>query len=268
MSDRSWNAIDARIYDEDWSTLAILICQQIIVKCPNQYGVYKLPTGFLKRFFNGMLADGQPTVDQAIQELVDDGVVRLFGETVWIVNKWGRDKYSGIGTNQVGAVRYLAEHYPDVVPDFCTKYGLSTLLGGTSESESDSEPDTDTEPEKKKTLPSKSDGGNSKPKKAYVPIEDRKAKTPVSKLVKYWHVRYRDIHGIGYTGDMRAMSGQAANLVKRNKADLLAAGINCLLTSEEHAKFRPHTWDHFVKNASTYILEAKEAGYEPGFYID
>lgn len=114
----------------------------------------------------------------------------------------------------------------------------------------------------------KGNGKPQPPKKPYVPIEERTARTPTQRLVKYWHVRYEQIHQIKYTGDAAKMGGQAATLIKRNSAEELAAGVNFLLSSKEHAQYSPHTWDHFVKNASKYILEAKEANYEPGFFID
>lgn len=109
--------------------------------------------------------------------------------------------------------------------------------------------------------------GNGEPK-PYIPIEQRKANTPGAKLVKYWHVRYEQIHRVKYSGDIVRMGGQSATLVKRNTAEDLAAGVNFLLSSTEHEQYHPHTWDHFVKNASKYILEAKDANYEPGFFID
>jgi hypothetical protein len=155
MADRTWNGVDARILDEDWSRMAILVCEQILIKCPNQYGVYTLPRGSIKRFFEGLIAPGHPSVDDAIQELAEDGVIKLYGEIVWIVKKWGRDKYSKAGTNRKGAIDYVAEHYPEVAPDFEAKYPLSgdlvrtkTLKTRTSDSESDS----DTDPERPKKV--------------------------------------------------------------------------------------------------------------------
>ncbi len=114
-------------------------------------------------------------------------------------------------------------------------------------------------------LPSNPDGGKKKagkPKKKRLPIEERKANTPGQKLVKYWHVRYLAIHGTHYSGDIVKMGGQIATLLRRpHSMEDLACAMNYLLSEHEHGKFHKHNFDHFVKKASDYIIEAKEAGY-------
>lgn len=104
------------------------------------------------------------------------------------------------------------------------------------------------------------DGSKSK-KKARVPIEEREAKTPNAKAVKYWHVRFEEIHGFKYSGDIVKMQGQISRLLKRNELNRACCAMNYLLTEKTNDKYSPHTFDHFIKNASLYMVEANEAGY-------
>ena len=153
MSDRTWNQIDAKLYEEDWSQGAIIVASCLLSRCPNQYGVYDMPWGFLRMFFKGLYTRNE--IEGFALEWESSGFVKFYRDrsVVWIRKKWKRSKYHNVRNNQVGAIKYLVEHYPDVVGDFTELYGLSMDLVPTkweqkgskvptSDSESDSESDS------------------------------------------------------------------------------------------------------------------------------
>lgn len=149
MADRTWNAVDSRLYEEDWTQAAIIIMGIIIAKCPNQYGVYKLPLGFIRRFLQGVFVPEQPSIDAAIKEIAKEKAIKLYDDrVVWIVKKWGRDKYSQIENNRKGAIDYLVANFPNVVADFETKYPIKAtkpLKRGTSDADADADADSDSD---------------------------------------------------------------------------------------------------------------------------
>jgi len=124
MSDRTYNTVDICIYDEDWSEPALIVAKMLLTKCPNQYGIYKMPWGFLKKTYNNHFTHEE--IETGVEELINDGMIALYDDrkVVWIKNKWGRDGYSGISNNQLGALRHIKEHFPSVYADFQQEYDL------------------------------------------------------------------------------------------------------------------------------------------------
>ena len=263
MSDRTWNPIDARLYEEDWSQGAIIVAACLIARCPNQYGVFDTPIGFIKMFFKGAYTTLE--IDGFMCEWEQSGFIKFYDDrrVCWICKKWKRDKYNGISTNQVGAVRYLAEHYPDVVQDFVTMYGLSTNLVPTKTPKPPtSDSDTESEPEKKEQeLPAVAAEPIKPPaKKKGTPIEDRVMKNPPGKLVQQWFRRYLKVHDVKWSGDIARMGGQAKTLLRDHSEDDLLIAM-AYLFDKPKGQYNPHTWDFYVRKISDHIVEAREAGY-------
>lgn len=148
MADRTWNAVDISIWDEDWSELAIGIAIQIITNCPNQYGIYDLPLGSIKRYWR-MLGQDAPAIKAAIEELMAADFIRIFGNgKVWIVKKFKRELHHLVNPKYRSGVASFIENYPEIKPDFEALYvsyysgtsikPVSNLLD-ISDSESDTE---------------------------------------------------------------------------------------------------------------------------------
>jgi hypothetical protein len=285
MADRTYNAIDAKLYDEDWSKGARIVAGVLIARCPNQYGVFDFPMGFLKDFFQGIFTPGE--LMAFAQEWEASGFAKFYRSrsVIWIVKKWKRtgkpsDKHwQGLEAHLIG--------FPEVRDDFLSLYE-HYWNGVVSPSEPhrnplpspshppvnpDSESDSDSDSEKKTTnlRPPNGDAGKKplvlvgdkpKAKKPYIPIEEREAKTPGAKLVKFWHVKYREVHGTAYSGDIKRMGGQVTTLLRRNSLEDICIGMAYLLKDCEHDQYHKHSFDHFVKKASDYIIEAKKAGWE------
>lgn len=169
MADRTWNSIDKSIYDLDWPELSILVWEMILACIPNEFGVYDLPLGKIKRFFKFAFTDSQ--IVEAITYIESTQSMKLYrnGQVVWICSKWKRNKWNSTETNVVGALRDIKEKYPEVFSDFCTKYQLSThsvptktLLWGGYGGTPDPEPDP--EPEKENIILPASPSPKAKPK--------------------------------------------------------------------------------------------------------
>ena len=264
MSDRTWNPIDARLYEEDWSQGAIIVAACLIARCPNQYGVFDTPIGFIKMFFKGAYTTLE--IDGFMCEWEQSGFIKFYDDrrVCWICKKWKRDKYNGISTNQVGAVRYLAEHYPDVVQDFVTMYGLSTNLVPTKTPKPPtSDSDTESEPEKKEQElpPAKAVADKKAParKGNSVPIEDRNPKTANGRIVQQWFRRYLKVHEVKWSGNIAKMGGQCKSLIRDHSEDDLLIAMAYLFDQKDW--YKPHEWDFYVRKISTLVVEAGEAGY-------
>ena len=175
MSDRTWNAVDARLYEECWSSEAKIIAGVLLARCPNQYGVFEFPYWFMQILFKDMLPSNN--LEGVFSEWIEAGFAKFYRgkKVIWVRAKWKRaGKPSEMHVK--GMLNHL-ENYPEVREDFLSYYKplfnrIGTLVNGDSmgtqrglEPHSNTDSDTDSEPEKKeKTLPDKS-GGNSKPKK-------------------------------------------------------------------------------------------------------
>lgn len=182
MSDRTWNPIDARLYEENWSQCAKLVAGVMLARCPNQYGIFDIPEWFLRTMFEGLYAWAE--IEGAMVEWEAAEFVKFYDDrrTIWVVKKWKREQKNPSDLNFKGMFKFLQGHNKDLARDFIALYvkdqapykGLIRgLLGGTkgilstdtdTESESESEADTesDTGPKKKKEPPK-----STKPKKEY-----------------------------------------------------------------------------------------------------
>jgi hypothetical protein len=124
MPDRKSNPIDRSLLDEKWSPGAITIAGCLITMCPNNYGVFDMPWGFLYRFYQGIFTKIE--IDGFVQELeagdVDKRFMGLYRErtVVWIRSRWKRavkpseEKWKGLD-NQL-------KIYPEVSRDFLSYY--------------------------------------------------------------------------------------------------------------------------------------------------
>ena len=124
MADRTYNTVDICIYDEDWDESTLLVALMLLTKCPNQYGIFKMPTGFLKKTFSKHFTPED--IEKGVKNLVDDGMINLYKDStvVWIKKKWSRDGYYNVSNNQLGALRFIKEEFPCVYADFEQEYGL------------------------------------------------------------------------------------------------------------------------------------------------
>lgn len=166
MADRTWNAVDARLYEEMWSREARLILGVLIARSPNQYGVYEMPYLVLSTLFR------PKQIEKAIEELIAEGVIKLYrdGKVVWIVKKWKRSVPNI--NNQVGAYNLIQGSYPEAWSDFQGMYrlmlegismdGQRINHGSTGDEPSDpeSESESETESDKKKKPPARKPRGH------------------------------------------------------------------------------------------------------------
>lgn len=165
MADRTWNQVDARLYEEDWSAEARLILGVLIARCPNPYGVYEIPTLILKTLFT------PEQIESALKELsdVDPAPIKLYraGKVVWITKKWNR---AGVPNEKhcKGAFNEVHGHFEEVWKDFQSLYikwlrgynGVSKGIGtpqATFPSDTDTDSESDTDSEKKEKGKSKGD---------------------------------------------------------------------------------------------------------------
>ena len=166
MSDRTWNSVDARLYEEDWSQGAIILCACLLARCPNQYGVFDMPWGFLKLFFKGLYT--RQEIEAYVVEWEASGFAKLYRgrQVIWIVKKWKRSGNPS-ELHWKGLENVLMD-FPEVREDFMAYYkplykGMETPFKGDKqkpkplvnpESESESDPDTETT-KGKKQIPGK-----------------------------------------------------------------------------------------------------------------
>jgi len=270
MSDRTWNQIDARLYEEDWSQGAIIIAACLLARCPNQYGVFDMPWGFLNLFFKGLYPRAE--IEAYAVELEGAGFLKFYENRriVWIRKKWRRIDWNKADTNKKGAANFLQQWPITLRTDFMTLYDLSitpstppvhpTNTLPTTDSESDSE--SDSEKEKGIRIPCPPSAATDlKPvKKPHIPLRLRNPKTNVGKLMKHWHEIYHDKYGHEYSGDIKRMSGQATILLRSATLTEIGNSMSWLM-DQPQTQFLRHEFDHFVKHASAYIADAKEAKY-------
>ena len=285
MSDRTWNPIDSKLYEEDWSEGAVLIAACILTRCPDQYGVHDMPWGFLNKFFKPFFTRSE--INGLVVELEsgESPFLRLYRDrsVVWIVKKWKRSgkpapkHWQGVRNHLMG--------FPEVTKDFLSYYepywkemefplegdakgmprGMVPPVNPDTDSDTDSEKEltnlvgTIVPPAVISDIPEKSaEKDPPKLKKPKIPIEEKEFKTPIGRLVKFWHVEYHRRNGIKYSGDMARMSGQIKVLLARPYTEEQVQGGMAALLSKKPDQFRPHDFDHFVKKASKYILEGEK----------
>jgi len=176
MADRTWNQTDARLYDEEWSAGAIIVANCLLTRCPNTYGVFDMPWGFLIRFFQGIFTAME--IRAFVQELEAGEPEKRFmtlyrdRSVVWIRSKWKRaGKPSPL--HWKGLENHLAD-FPEVSIDFKAYYNLywesiQSPLKGDSKGikggsippvNPDSESESESESEKEKRREEKKDSAN------------------------------------------------------------------------------------------------------------
>jgi len=125
----------------------------IISKCPNQYGIYKVPLGFLKmRLAEKFTGD---EVAEAVAFLAADGAIKLYrNDTIaWLVNKFDREHgLTPNNRNHCMAVRDELRKFPEIREPFLSRYhdyamGIASLSDSDSMVEVSSDPDPDPDPE-------------------------------------------------------------------------------------------------------------------------
>lgn len=158
MADRTWNPIDSRLYEEEWSNTAKLVAGVLLARCPNQYGVFDFPWWFIKTLFHGLINRGE--IEFALVELETAGFIRMYRDNnvIWIIKKWKR---SGNPSKKhwIGLHNVLAD-YPEVQEDILSYYEgvfnpIESPLNPHSNPESESESDTDSDNKKRNTKASK-----------------------------------------------------------------------------------------------------------------
>jgi len=271
MSDRTWNRIEAALYEEEWSQAARIIAGVVLAKCPNQYGIFKFPWQFLKDLFAGIYS--RTDIAGVIAEWEADGWVKLYDDQkiIWIKKKWQKEQPNRSTKHWQGLATFLND-YPMVIKDFMDCYNPHAIpIQSPCHPPVNSDTDTETEKKKETNLASKSDAdiknaslppGNGKPSKPHIPIEERKANTPISRLVQQWFRHYLKYEQIRWSGDPAAMSGQAKILLKSHDYPTLIMAMGHLF-DKPHEKYRPHEWNFYVRKISTLILEAQDAGCFP-----
>jgi len=120
MSDRTWNQIDAKLYEEDWSRGARIVAGVLLARCPNQYGVFDFPKGYLRDLFEGLYSGLE--IDAFMQEWEEAGFVKFYRKrtVIWIRSKWKR---SGLPSDNhwKGLKAHLMD-FPEVQEDFLSYY--------------------------------------------------------------------------------------------------------------------------------------------------
>jgi len=126
MADRTWNRIDAKIWDEWKLSKCARCCLAMIISIsPNQYGIFDpSPQGRVIDWFTGVFS--REDLDAAFEELEAEGVIRRYreGRALWLVKKFKRE-LAGIKHKQhaEGVGRFLQNH-PEIKEDF---EGLYTI---------------------------------------------------------------------------------------------------------------------------------------------
>jgi len=175
MADRTYNMVDSRLYEEDWSVGARLVAGILLARCPNQYGIYDLPIWFLVNLLPELYDREQ--ILGFVAELESENFIKSYngGKLIWIVKKWKREQKNPSDNNVKGALRFLEGCNEGLANDFKGVYrGLAgacnppTKKGNpliSTDSDTDSDSDTDTKKkEKDKRAVDKSTPAKPKPK--------------------------------------------------------------------------------------------------------
>lgn len=270
-----------------------MLVELFLITCPQcrPSGVFNMAPSTIG-YYTGLTEDqgeaqadlwGKGRIEKILEGLQSKSRVNPYpGGWLWVIGKW---EFEGRSEQLKKSVIYDLEAAPvNLAIAFLERYQV-TLKGmvtptlkrrlqpsssdphGDPMLTNDNENDRDNENDTKDLPASKPAAGNGKvpaEKKTRKPIEERNAKTPNEKVAKYWHVTYLEKHAAKYSGNIVKMKGQIANLLKRNTMEDICCAIAYLLNYQEHDKYHKHEFDHFVRKVNTYIIEAKEAGYEYG----
>lgn len=300
MADRTWNQTDARLYDEEWSAGAIIVANCLLTRCPNPYGVFDMPWGFLIRFFQGIFTAME--IRAFVQELEAGEPEKRFmtlyrdRSVVWIRSKWKRaGKPSPL--HWKGLENHLAD-FPEVSIDFKAYYnpyweGIQSPLKGDAKGikggsippvnpDSESESELGLENPKKDFRPQTADSDELPPAKSEErsPEKPKRRKytdwliseKPHERILGYWVEQYKAAFGVLPTLDMKTAPKTAAFLLNCGHSELeIQAGIRRYLamdpakSGEFDAKWIDgHPWPMFVRHKDKLIkpLHKKPVGSE------
>ena len=169
MADRTWNAIEARLWDEyhlSKPTRAILA--HVISLCPNPYGIYDpTPMGRILDWWDGIFT--REAIAAAFEQMEEHGIGRSFrqGKCWWLVKKFRRENGNFKSQKAWDGLAAVLERYPEIELEFKKAHGYLVPVGAipsmtTSDTNSDlvsrkkhtsdSDSDSDSEIKPKKTL--------------------------------------------------------------------------------------------------------------------
>jgi hypothetical protein len=273
MADRTWNAVDGALYEEDWTQAAKLIAGVLLARCPNQYGVFKMPFWFLKLTFKGIY--NRAEIDGVIAEWIADGWITYYPETetVWIRNKWSRCEPNPGQNNVKGAINHL-KRFPEVLEGFKARYRgvFNSLTPVEPPSDPPSTPDPDPDPEKKTDMSptSVADGSlfsDGKKKKLSRDHTDwLKSDKAQVRVVGYFVNEYLKLYGFKPQLEFKSVFPNANTLLKRGMSEkLIREKIDAFLAidpekTDDYTKkiVEGHLWKMFIKHVDR--IKAKTAG--------
>ncbi len=276
------NAVEENLSpDEILIEFYLMTCREcgptgIFKASPDSIAYY---TGIDRGIGEGMLGGMTYTkIQAALQDLQKkDRLVIHPGGWVWIIGKW-KHEHTRAGRILKMVDSELADCPKPLKQAFCDTYSYTvsnrvyntpkprvsytTRMKGKGKGK-------EKEKEKKiKDMASKNDAQNInintdpvKPKRKYISIEDQNPKTPGGRLIKYWHVVYREVHDTGYSGDLMKMKGQVKTLLKKKSFQEIGNAMTYLL-KQPVTQWVLHEFDHFIRKTNTYVLAAEEGGYE------
>ena len=126
MADRTWNRIDAKVWDEWKLSKCARCCLVMIISIsPNQYGIFDpSPQGRVMDWFGGIFTHDE--LEDAFVELDRAGVTKCFrgGQCLWLVKKFKRE-IGGLRTKlHVKGVENMLEDFPEITDQFNHLYGI------------------------------------------------------------------------------------------------------------------------------------------------
>ena len=169
----------------------------VLARCPDQYGVFDFPLGYIKDFFQGIFTPMELTGFFQEWEAADFARFYRDGKVIWIRAKWKR---SGLpsANHWKGLLAHL-EGFPEVREGFLSYYQphWRGIEGGSEppvnpDSESDSESESEKEESKSHCpVPAQAPTPNGRKRKPKAP-ED---KTPARLFYEHWLAEYEDHFG-------------------------------------------------------------------------
>ena len=132
MTDRTWNRIDMTLFDEDLSVEALFTYMLLKTKCPNSYGIYRIPAGFVKRKMSAA-SSNDFSLEPVLDELQTQNKIRLYRDTVWIIEQFTEDKTMCIKRNIRAMYQFIAIQPAELQNDFKKHYSQHFVNGPCTE---------------------------------------------------------------------------------------------------------------------------------------
>jgi len=125
VADRTWNAVDARLWDEyRLSKCARAVLAHIISICPNPYGIYDpSPLGRVLDWWTELFTREQ--VLNAFAELEQQGIGVSFrdGQCWWLVKKFKREGANFRSQKARDGIKATLSKYPEIEEQFYSVHG-------------------------------------------------------------------------------------------------------------------------------------------------